>query len=249
MYFKGIENFKNYKTLLNNYLFSNREKYHHFFFNQWIDLDKFVLSFIIIIIIVLLYKFIFNDLFDMSINELLIIIISFSICFAVSMFVLDKFQFSNNKIIKFIQKFIFYIFFLLSINIFLGVFISETIYCEPTDSNNSNNNNTNTNKNNNSDSKNILKIESDETDYNIKNNKKVFNTVITNSKDIVKQIFNQSIPDIGTSAAAVSIGAATLKSTSGMRVRQRLAFTGGAVFIGAASTHLGITGSKQITKN
>ena len=59
----------------------------------------------LIAVSIIIYKFIRGLSFDIG---LLSLIISFVISFAISNFVLDKFKYSENKYIRFIQKFLIY---------------------------------------------------------------------------------------------------------------------------------------------
>jgi hypothetical protein len=94
----------------------------------------------IIFILYLIYKFYMSyNNNNMDFIKLLAIMISFSLSFCFSMFVLDKFTFSDNRIIRFIQKLILYVGIPLVVSIVgIGLF-SETVNCSSPDDNNNNN--------------------------------------------------------------------------------------------------------------
>jgi hypothetical protein len=84
----------------------------------------------IIFILFILYKlYMTNNNSNMDFIKLVAIIITFSFSFCFTMFVMDKFKFSDNRIIRFIQKLVIYIGISLFLSIVGTVFYSETVYC------------------------------------------------------------------------------------------------------------------------
>lgn len=86
-----------------------------------------IISYIFLGIIIYLF------MWDFKIVDTFQIFIFFIISFAISMFIFDKFKFSNNKFIKILQKFVFINSILVIIGLILYLFyvsIFNTVFCD-----------------------------------------------------------------------------------------------------------------------
>ena len=200
------------------------------------------------------YKF-YNGLkFDIG---LLSLILSFIISYLLSSFVLNKFEFSNNIIIRYLQKFVFINICIFAFFIVIGYFSSylfPTVYCSSDDSMGSDlKKTTEISNSDTSKGKDVVVV----TESTSSNNKEYYefklrkdvvhksvNTVSEASKTAVESV----IPNIGAGAAAGTTAAAIIKATNGLPLGTRLLALGTSTLTVAAATSMGIGLGQQVLK-
>ena len=199
------------------------------------------------------YKFCTEFNFDSSFLSL---IFSFLISFVISNFILNKFKYSENIYIRFIQKFIIYNIIFTFVIIFAFYFLSlfnliPTIYSSSGDEfiNNKIIEDNTINKD-----KDILKVtnETDATNkdyYSFKISKNLVNNTLQNVNLASQTIFNNIVPNLGSGSAAGAAAAATIKATNGLPPLQRAGLVSGASLLTATSTNLGINIGNVLSKN
>ncbi len=222
-----------------------------------------IISFIIISIII--YRF-YLDM-DISFNiGLLSLIISFLLSFVLTNFVLNKFEYSKNIYIGFIQKFLIYIIIpitgaILLLYILKLFHLIPNIYCSSgesglpniTDSSGSIEE-TNGNVGDNG-VKDVVKITlnsknpDNEEFYNFKLSKRLVDNSLKNVADASTMLLDKIAPNLGVGAAAGSATSAAVKYTTGMAPVQRLAAIGATAVVTAAGTKVGLNAASAISKN
>lgn len=162
----------------------------------------------------------------------------------VTTFVLDGFTLSNDSIIRKLQKWLFYIIFVLAfilILYYLDLYstidsidytIDNNIESYNKDINNDHYINSNNEDKNNE-------------HYEFKAPKKVVNDVV----DTLAKVATNVIPNMGAAAAGGSMGSTALKLTNSLPPVQRAAAAAGSAFIGAAATASGIQAVNSVTGN
>ena len=217
-----VQNCKNFSIIqIKNSLFSKN------IFNQRINFISFILQGTLFYSYMWLIKFNLFDLFQ------LIIFTLFS--FALSIFISDKFKFSENKIIKFIQKFLFFncilalivliglilYFLVLDVSIFNIIFF---------DSEGEEDENNNKEKEESLKEKDVVRVTSNTEDknnkkdyYTVQVSKKVFNNAVEKGPELIMEAVKIVALKIGVAAAAGMVAAEVFKQTSGMAVLPRIA--------------------------
>ena len=178
----------------------------------------------------------------------------------ISFFVLDKFNYSENLIIRLLQKAVY-----LSILIILGIFIYfivvifldliPTIDCSSIEDSVKISSTSSNNVNNASAIKEVISvIESTVTDpnkstYEFKVDKEVVNKVIKGTMSTVNTIVNTVLPNVGAGAAAGTVGAAVVKATANAPLGGKLLAIGASTGVTALATQTGLNIGASITKN
>lgn len=181
------------------------------------------------------------------------------VSFLHSMFMSKIFNWSDDILIRTIQKTFFYsIFSSIVIVIFnyLGLNLIGTIHCDSEDedepANNSlegKNKEQETNKNvfevkkfEGKDNKDYYKIEGDV-------EKKFMTELGDRITDVIKTGIKDVAPNLGAAAAGGSLGSAIIKATAGLPPVQRIGLGAGATFLGAGAAKLGLEGATSLSKN
>lgn len=199
---------------------------------------------IFIFLIIIIYKFYSGLNFDIG---LLGLIISFLISFTISNFVLNKFKFSKNIYIRFIQRFVIYNIIFITVIAFI-IYLSSlfnlipTIYCSNGEDNISNK------------GKDVIKVNSETDDtnkeyYNFKISKNLFDNGLHTVGEASKMAVDKVVPNIGAGAAAGTAAAAAVKATSGLPPLQRAGAVAATALVTAASTKVGLDIGNAISKN
>lgn len=190
----------------------------------------------LIAVSIIIYKFIRGLSFDIG---LLSLIISFVISFAISNFVLDKFKYSENKYIRFIQKFLIYNIILIVVSFVffyvLNIFnLISTVHCCS---------NTELNKEIKDKELVVFTSSTDQSGkkiYNLKMDGEFFDNGVKNIGVLTDTAVDKIVPNLGIGAAAGTAAAAAIKSTAGMPLGPRLITVGGNVLTTAATTKIGM---------
>lgn len=203
---------------------------------------------------------------DINLQSIIIITISAIISFAISMFISDKFKFSNNKIIKNLQKFVLMNIILALISgilYFWGFSIFSTIFNDNGDSDTEDNNNkeSNNNEKNNNEQESFkdknkdvvgitTNINKEGTEYyNFNIRKDIVDNTLEKGKDFLKSGLTNVAPDIGIGAAAGKVASEVFKHTAGMPGPARLASVTLAAGGTAFGTKVGIEMGKAMVSN
>ena len=214
------------------------------FLTNNIDIFSTIIKFITISIFI--YKFIRGLSFDIG---LLSLITSFIISFAIYNFVLDKFSYSENKYIGFIQRFLFYNFiFIISISSLIYVFnllgLFPTVYCSDSD----------INKNKEIKEKELVVIttktdQHGNSNYNLQLDKEFIDNGLKNINTVAIKTAEKIGSNMGVGTAAGAAAAATIKSTVGMPLSTRLLTVGATTAVTAAATKAGMEIGSEIVRN
>src|SRR5919205_1334466 len=222
-----------------------------------------IISFIVLSIIII--RFYLDISFDIS---LLSLIISFLISFVLTNFVLNKFEYSKNIYVGFIQKILIYI--IISITgVILLLYILKlfhlipNIYCSGGESSLPNvkvlsgsgslgeASGANAGGDNGVLSQDVIKVTLDSNNsscetgskeefYNFKLSKRLVDNSLKNVADASTMVLDKIAPNLGVGAAAGSATSAAVKYTSGMAPLQRLAAIGTTAAVTAAGAKLGL---------
>lgn len=229
-----------------------------------------IISYVVLIIIFYLGFMYYRDV---SLTNVIVISISTVFSFAITLYVSDRFQFSNNKYIKYLQKFIL-------MNIILALFSSllyifdfqflNTIFNASSDvtegdssnTENSNNNKASTSNNNdrnNNDqtkdnNKEIVGIRTTTSSegkdyYNFNVRKEAVDGAIEKVKELGSTVVGNFVPELGVGAAAGNVAGTVFKHTAGLPVAARLATTAAAAGGTAFATKVGIEMAKAVSSN
>jgi len=169
---------------------------------------------------------------DFTSTSLIVSFLTFLISFSITDYILNKFKYSENFFIRFIQRFIIYNLIIISVVfIFYNVLnlfnLHSIIFC---DDNSSGDNNFNNNV------KDVLKMTT-QTDvkkveyYKFEIKKTIFDNAIKTAGEFSKTVLDKHAPNLGICAAAGSSTSAALKNSVGMPPLQRLAFVGGSSLV------------------
>jgi hypothetical protein len=203
----------------------------------------------VIMLSLIFYRFISGLSFDIG---LLSLIISFLISFAISNFVLDKFTYSENTYIRLIQRFLIYNFIFIMV-IFTSFYVLylfnliPTIYCSGDEYFN-----IDPQKNK---VKDVVVVTTttegvkDKEFYNLKMDKKLFDSGLENIGKTIKIATEKIAPNIGVGAATGAATAAAFKNTAGMLIAARLLVVGSTAAATAAGTKIGLDVGTAISKN
>jgi len=225
-----------------------------------------IISFIVLFIII--YRFYSVLSFDIG---LLSLIISFLISFVLTNFVLNKFEYSKNIYIGFIQRFLIYntIFITAAILLFyiINLFhLIPSIYCSSDESilppvgESGSAQSGGVGASGGEGAKDVVRVIS-ETDgnnpdkgnkfeyYNFKIRKDLIDEGLKNVFEASKMTVEKIAPNLGIGAAAGSATAAAVKHTAGMGPVQRLAVVGTTAFVTAAGTKIGLDIGGAVSKN
>jgi hypothetical protein len=209
-----------------------------------------IISFIVITIIIYRFYLVLN--FDIG---LLSLIISFLISLLLTNFVLNKFEYSKNIYIGFIQRFLIYTFIYIMLAVLLVYILKisnliPNIYCSSAPDECS------SILNGGEGSKDVVKITScSATDgnkdeyYKFKIRKDLFDEGLKNVADASKMALEKIAPNLGVGAAAGSAASAAIKYTAGMGPLQRLAVIGSSAVVTAGGTKIGLDVGGAISKN
>lgn len=178
----------------------------------------------------------------------------------ISFFILDKFNYSENLVIRLLQKALY-----LSILIILGIFIYfivaifldliPTIDCSSIEDSIKISSTSRDNVNNASAIKEVISvIESTVTDpnkstYDFKVDKEVVDKVVKGTMSTFNTIVNTVIPNVGAGAAAGTVGAAVVKATANAPLGGKLLAIGASTGVTALATQTGLNISVAMTKN
>lgn len=187
----------------------------------------------------------------MALINILQIFIFSIISFAFSIFISDKFKFSNNILIKILQIFVFINSILALICLIFYLFdisLLDTIYASDGSENKVENN---YGVNNNKDVAHITSNIDDKNDeyYNFKIKKDIFDNSMERGKDLVVAGSKDIAPNLGIGTAAGKAAAEVLKHTSGMAIVPRIAVVGSTALATAAGTKIGIELGKAAMEN
>jgi hypothetical protein len=187
-------------------------------------------------------------------------ILGFVLSGLISFFVLDKFNYSENLIIRLLQKAVY-----LSILIILGIFIYfifaifldliPTIDCSSIEDSVKISSTSSNNVNNASAIKEVISvIESTVTDpnkstYEFKVDKEAVDKVIKGTMSTVNTIVNTVLPNVGAGAAAGTVGAAVVKATANAPLGGKLLAIGASTGVTALATQTGLNIGAAMTKN
>lgn len=200
------------------------------------------------------YKFYSGLKFDIG---LLSLIISFLISFLLSSFVLNKFEFSNNIIIRYLQKFVFINICIIAFFLFAGYFFPHLftpVYCSSDDGMSSELKKTSeSSSNHTSKGKDVVVVtESSSTNnkeyYEFKLRKDVVHKGISTVSEATKTAADSVIPNIGAGTAAGATAAAVVKATNGLPLGTRLLALGSSTFTVAAATKIGLGLGQHMVK-
>lgn len=213
------------------------------------------ISFTTLLLCVLSYTFYSEAITSPAFIRLLTTVFSFLISFSFCFFVLDNFNYSENKYLRIMQRF----FFLNILIIFLSVLIFylfyhlsifTTIYCSGEE------NTTlylletlNKNKEISSQMQDVAKIVTDSKYYHIQIDKESFNTATGNALEIAKIAIENAVPNIGAGAAAGAVGSAVIKASANLPLLNRLAVLGLTTATTAVATSVGINVASAIVKS
>jgi len=165
-----------------------------------------------------------------EINNIVGMIISFSISFVISYFVFSKFTFSKNLFIRFIQQAIlFFVLYFLIINLCYYFDLLDPIYCDGPDNFISNNNEKKDNYNVNLSIKGELP-------------QKPVDTILT----IASNVLNKGFETLGAAGAGGTAAAAMAKASVSLPPIQRLALVGGTGFVTSAGVIFGVRGGRSL---
>ena len=189
-----------------------------------------IISFIVLSIII--YRFYLDIGFDIG---LLSLIISFLISFVLTNFVLNKFEYSKNIYVGFIQKFLIFIIIsitgaILLLYILKFFHLISSIYCSSGEAGLPNISGNETSGgdasgsvgNNGVAAQDVVKITSDSNNsdkeefYNFKLSKRLVDNSFKNMADASTMVLDKIAPNLGVGAAAGSATSAAVKFTSGM---------------------------------
>ena len=168
----------------------------------------------------------------------LVLIALFS--FSVTTFLLDKLNFSDNYVIRILQKLMISLILIFLVGFILYQFdLFPKVYCQA-----------NEDYSGIVESKEIDDVKSSALDkkddhYEFKLPKKVVDETV----NVITKIATNIAPNIGAAAAAGTIGSTALKLTSGVPPLQRAAAVAGTTFIGAAATTSGIKTGNALIEN
>jgi hypothetical protein len=167
---------------------------------------------------ILLFGFIFLFFSNSNWENFFKFILSFITSFVVFYFVFNKFKYSNNLFIRFIQKFVLYnicFIFAVSLASYIDFSLFNTIFCDPIEGDINNNNDNN--HANQEENKNVqIKFE-------ISMPKDVFKTGLK----VVGDVLSHHSVDYGASAAGGAAASAAAKAASGLPLTQRVLVAGG----------------------
>ena len=171
-------------------------------------------------------------------------IIIFMLSIIISYLVLNKFQFSEYLIIRYLQKTILFVISYVIFMVVLSYFdLGSVIHCAGTDNNtiNSDNNNTiNSDSNNNN---------NDNYKIDVSLSANMPKTPVDEAIKVLGNLAGKVAGDIGSSAAAGSATAAMIKVTQGMPAGQRLLIVEGTAAATKAGISLGGKGAEAISNN
>jgi hypothetical protein len=222
-----------------------------------------IISFIVISIIIYRFYLDMDISFDIG---LLSLIFSFLLSFVLTNFVLNKFEYSKNIYIGFIQKFLIYIIISITGAILLLYILKlfhliPNIYCSSGESGLPNVTDSSGSIGETSGSvgdngvKDIVKVTSDSNNpdneefYNFKLSKRLVDNSLNNVGDASTMLLDKIVPNLGVGAAAGSAASAAVKYSSGMAPLQRLAAIGATAVVTAAGTKVGLDAASAISKN
>jgi hypothetical protein len=212
---------------------------------------KNIISFIVLTIII--YRFISVLSFDIG---LLSLIISFLISLVLTNLFLNKFEYSKNIYIGFIQRFLIYTFIFILASVLLFYILKmglsnliNTIYCSDEAISNVGEG-----------AKDIVKVTSEtfgnnpdkgnkDEYYNFQIRKDLFDEGLKNIGLASKMALEKIAPNLGVGAAAGSAAGATIKYSAGMAPLQRLAAIGTTAAVTAAGTKIGLEFGGLVSKN
>lgn len=167
---------------------------------------------------------------ELQINNIVGMIISFSISFVISYFVFSKFTFSKNLFIRFIQQAIlFFVLYFLIINLCYYFDLLDPIHCDGPDNFISNNNEKKDNYNVNLSIKGELP-------------QKPVDTILT----IASNVLNKGFETLGAAGAGGTAAAAMAKASASLPPIQRLALVGGTGFVTSAGVIFGVRGGRSL---
>jgi hypothetical protein len=198
-------------------------------------------------------------IWDLRMSDFFQIFIFSIFSFAISIFISEKFKFSNNKFIKILQKLVFtniilalfgFIGYLLDVSIF------NIIFCENDDEIElalpETQNPTTLAEGNIKKEKDILHITSNTEDkeyYSFKIKKEVIDNIWEKGTDLIMSGVKDLGPNLGIGAAVGKIGSEIIKHTAGMAPAPRIAMVGTTALATAAGTKIGIELGKALIEN
>jgi hypothetical protein len=223
-----------------------------------------IISFIVLSFIII--RFYLDLSFDIG---LLSLIISFLIFFVLTDFVLNKFEYSKNIYVGFIQKFLIYIIISITGAILLFYilklfYLIPSIYCSSGEASLPIPNVSELSRSSLVEASgsvgvngvtDVVKVTSDSNNpdkvefYNFKISKRLVDNSLKNVADASTMVLDKIAPNLGVGAAAGTAASAALKITSGMAPVQRLAVIGATAAVTAAGTKVGLDVASAISKN
>lgn len=217
------------------------------------------LSFLVFIF----YKFILG----LTLNDLLVIVISGVISYLLSSFVFNSFKYSDNIIIRFLQKILLYSIYLFIISCTLtwldfllhgpalchgpgddGVASAPSEGTHPVNNNNITDNTTASRQTDDFIVKKDVNKEGD-TVFNVRVKESTVKKGIENVFELGKILAENVAPNIGIGAAAGTAAGAAVKASAGMAPVPRIAFIGGTAAVTAAGTSLGMAAGQALSEH
>jgi hypothetical protein len=199
------------------------------FFNNGLNIS------ILIFLGFISYKF----FYDLNLYGFITLLFFYFTSLLISIYVLDNFKYSQNIYIKYLQKYIIFIFLILLIFFIIDLIFPNlfNVFAYGPDNDNINNNNSNNSK----DLLNIKNTNENESEYvTVKIYKETLNEALNVVSDAAKFSSEKIIPNIGVGTAT----GAMIKATTGLPPMQRAGAIAGTFFITACATKVGIhTGS------
>jgi hypothetical protein len=192
-----------------------------------------------IFIVYLFYKF-YIRYSSLGLIELLILMIISIFSFSITMFILEKFKFSDYKIIKIIQKLVIYVGIPLILSLLGITMFGETVHCSaPEGDKNINSESLNNDESN----KTLISLKTDEDKYTVSLDKNMVDNVLNQSKKAIVNVVLRRDGNLSTVTSTIvgsSAAAAMAKATVGSPPVARVAMVGGAAFAAAAGSIVGV---------
>ena len=237
----------------------NLIKIKYYFLLDHLSLNNFLAYFLFCIVLVLICY----NLYYSNISLISCFLFSFSLLISLlsSMFMSNIYKWSDNLLIRTIQKSILYSILscvaIVNLNL-VGVSFIETIYCDSGDEEEGSltrGNNTKESSNN-QNNQNVLEVKKYQGDdnkeyYKVEGNveKESIEELGHKISEVIAKGIKDVIPNLGAAAAGGSIGSAMRKSTAALPSTQRMISGAVGALLGAGATKIGLEAGSAISKN
>lgn len=220
------------------------------------------INFLNISIVIFLGSILYKFFSEFNLNEgFIAFLVSFFISILISNYVFNKFRYSDNNLIRNLQKFAIFLIFIF-ISICITLVFSSTVFCSSgveggcaLEINNQSNVESNI-VNNENKGKDIVNVNvqseaytKNKNYYTFQADKKIVDKTVEAIGEASKMVVQQIAPNIGAGSAAGAAAAAMVKATSGLPPVQRIGLIGATALITATSAKIGLDIGTKLTQN